>query len=653
MADQEQMPPQQEQPFIAAKQVGFNLEDIILNTNNEEYLAEVWYSAIALENSKVSFSIPTSGILGEVWINTFMNAIGAHYLAHSHEYVAPPSIEEDIIIKLKKKQREKVVPYTRFLSLLIMHKMKEGYRDDEVTQYPTQVFSVNNWALKPNQPEEPPFTDHVLAICNANEPVAFKASKPSSIAERVPQGTNTGAQPRHKKQSTSLKQPSVSSKEAKKAYFIIHSESASGNDASRASTAEADPVISAPSDFIPQQQGKGASSIARQVEEEEAFNTIKLEDPAKLVTHVQPIFKDLDLLEDDPIIVVDDSDEEVDDEVHATEDVETEDTLVPKSSFPRSSQIHELTNQVLILQSQKNKLELKKNKVEAEVALLKAQASFPNVEQLNELLVKSLKIEFLNILSTHDFSSSLPTELKDLPSKLNDLTKEELPAKFLTLPSQVKMVQANLKTLNALPSLLSKVTNALNQFAQAITLRKTGSDSVPSARQAGTQPAKGDSGDETTHVPGSMVESSKKKELKKFNFVTESGEHVHLNKEHISAQKKIEEEDKAKAARREGEIRKEELIDFLGSEDPLDKLNDLANKKRKHDDDIHYYFKAMKRLKSSVQYEDHLPEIFFRLHQGLSFDDHARTFSSLLLAEIEKRNLNPLKHMGVIEQLRQ
>ncbi|GJX59805.1 hypothetical protein Tco_0291195 [Tanacetum coccineum] len=45
----------------------------------------------------------------------------------------------------------------------------------------------------------------------------------------------------------------------------------------------------------------------------------------------------------------------------------------------------------------------------------------------------------------------------------------------------------------------------------------------------------------------------------------------------------------------------------LSKQDPLDKLNDLANKKRKHVDDIHDYFKANKRLKSSVQYEDHLP----------------------------------------------
>ncbi|GJU02215.1 hypothetical protein Tco_1112553 [Tanacetum coccineum] len=189
--------------------------------------------------------------------------------------------------------------------------------------------------------------------------------------------------------------------------FIIHSESASGNDASAVSTAEADPGKSAPSDFVPQQQGmnertkntsydhlfagtdphviadqtksvskglenvltqprtrKGASFIARQVEEEETSNTIKLEDLAKLVSNVQPRFKDLDSPKDDYVIVVDDSDEDEEDEVHTTTNAETKDTSVSKFSSPRSSQIQELTNQVLILQSQKHKLELEKNKAE-------------------------------------------------------------------------------------------------------------------------------------------------------------------------------------------------------------------------------------------------------------------------------------------------
>ncbi|GJV72031.1 putative reverse transcriptase domain-containing protein [Tanacetum coccineum] len=46
-------------------------------------------------------------------------------------------------------------------------------------------------------------------------------------------------------------------------------------------------------------------------------------------------------------------------------------------------------------------------------------------------------------------------------------------------------------------------------------------------------------------------------------------------------------------------------------------------------------------------------EIFFRRHHGPGVDNHARTFSSLLLAEFDKRNLNPLKQMRTIEQLRQ
>ncbi|GJT97827.1 hypothetical protein Tco_1093345 [Tanacetum coccineum] len=44
---------------------------------------------------------------------------------------------KDIIIKLNKRHREMVVPYTRFLSLLMMHKMKEGYGDGELGLYHT------------------------------------------------------------------------------------------------------------------------------------------------------------------------------------------------------------------------------------------------------------------------------------------------------------------------------------------------------------------------------------------------------------------------------------------------------------------------------------------------------------------------------------
>ncbi|GJT20529.1 hypothetical protein Tco_0890466 [Tanacetum coccineum] len=44
-------------------------------------------------------------------------------------------------------------------------------------------------------------------------------------------------------------------------------------------------------------------------------------------------------------------------------------------------------------------------------------------------------------------------------------------------------------------------------------------------------------------------------------------------------------------------------------------------------------------------------ETFLMLHNGPGIDDLARTFGSLLLAEVDKRNLNPNKQMRVIEKL--
>ncbi|GJT54586.1 hypothetical protein Tco_0989640 [Tanacetum coccineum] len=226
-----------------------------------------------------------------------------------------------------------------------------------------------------------------------------------------------------------------------------------------------------------------------------------------------------------------------------------------------------------------------------------------------------------------------------------------------------------------------------------------------SSKDAEELSTESDSNNETTHVPGSMVGSSKKKDLKKFDFVTESGEHVHLIEEHISAQKKIEEEAKAEAARREGEMRKEEPIDLLGPEvvnkyynenlqydkyydkmlnrratsritncDILTRKGPITLKVYREDDtheinpefkasDLHLgewrevvkacpNKKANKRLKSSVQYEDH-PASTVLNEPVLGLYDHATTFSSLLLAEMEKRNLNPLKQMRVIKHLRQ
>nr|GEW67926.1 hypothetical protein [Tanacetum cinerariifolium] len=354
---------------------------------------------------EVSFSVPTGGIYGEVGVNTFRNAIGAHYIPYSREYVAPPSIDivrpwfETIgygeIVRVKWTLKKSLLPpslangtidYASIFwedIIIKLNKRHSGvHKDDQqATGGPTSLGVTSEARANPQ-------LSSGMSAFNLNEPI-YSAS------------------------------------------FNIYSKSASGNDASAISTAEVDLGKLAPNKTQSVSEGleivltqpttrKGASSIARQVNEDETSRTIKNED-------------------------------EEADEVLATTNVETKDTSSPKSSSLRSSRIQELTNQVLILQSQNHKLELKKNKAEA--ALLKAQPFVPNVGQFNELL--------------------------------------ELPAKFLSVPSQVKMVQVKLKTLDALPSLLNKVTNALNQSAQAIASNTTGDTSVPSAGQVGTQPAEG------------------------------------------------------------------------------------------------------------------------------------------------------------------
>nr|GEV12592.1 hypothetical protein [Tanacetum cinerariifolium] len=94
-------------------------------------------------------------------------------------------------------------------------------------------------------------------------------------------------------------------------------------------------------------------------------------------------------------------------------------------------------------------------------------------------------------------------------------------------------------------------------------IKKDKEKKVMSLKEAEKESTESDS-DEEAHVTGFMVKSSKEKKLKKFDFVTEDGRHIHLSEEQINNQKKLEEEAKAKAAKQEGEVRKAELIDLLG-----------------------------------------------------------------------------------------
>ncbi|GJT23645.1 hypothetical protein Tco_0893582 [Tanacetum coccineum] len=119
--------------------------------------------------------------------------------------------------------------------------------------------------------------------------------------------------------------------------------------------------------------------------------------------------------------------------------------------------------------SQKHKLEHEKNKAEAEVALLKAQPSFPNIGQFNELLEKSLHTEFSKNLSAHDFSSSLPTELNELPTKFNKLAED-----VKGLKNQVHDLEIELLgDLKEIPTKLEDFTKTVTSLTSQVVELKT------------------------------------------------------------------------------------------------------------------------------------------------------------------------------------
>ncbi|GJW88464.1 hypothetical protein Tco_0163804, partial [Tanacetum coccineum] len=306
--------PKSPNPFLHADQIKFTFEEIAFTTNNEvallypshpnsEYFREVsdFISKCCLKEAFIKALTQYKEYLSEFW-----NALRAHYLPHSSMYVSPPSITivrpwfatiggktggldqisnkdatilyclenevkvdyakliwEDIIHKLSKKTREKVFPYPRFISLLLEYMMPE-YDNEELTINPTQVFSVQNWALKPNQTEGPPFTNHMKAICNLDVRMDSKALKNSSQTSSAKDKSLSHPSPptpvvgeMHKEAHQAAGGPTSLGATSKEG---VRPQLSSGHDASADSIAEADPGLSAPKDSIPEQQDQTKSA---------------------------------------------------------------------------------------------------------------------------------------------------------------------------------------------------------------------------------------------------------------------------------------------------------------------------------------------------------------------------------------------------------
>ncbi|GJS12135.1 retrovirus-related pol polyprotein from transposon TNT 1-94 [Tanacetum coccineum] len=716
-------------------QIDFTFEEIAFTTNNEvallypsypnsEYFREVsdFISKCCLKEAFIKVSTPTCGIRGDIGINTFRIAIRAHYLPHSSMYVSTSSITivrpwfetvggkigsldqisnkdatilyclangvkidcakliwEDIIHKLSKKTREKVVPYPRFISLILEYMMPE-FNNEELTINPTQVFSVYNWALNPNQTEGPPFTDHLKAIYNLDVPVDSKSPKPSLQTEEVPQGKKPGAkiglrrkqsskhifkskteafeskpgQSEKETQSSLAKDKSPSHpspptpvvgemhKEAQQAAggptFLgatskegAHPQLSSGHDASVDSTAEVDPGLSAHNDSILAQHDQtksrrdelkithADSGTNEESRADDILKKIKLEDLSYLLKDTRFVFFTHDSPQDEPIIVSDGSKEE--------------------EEVSKDNDIHASSHD-----SQKDELEQQKAKVEAKVAPLKARPSYPDINQLTNLLVISLKPEFSKLLASHDFASCLPDALKELPSKFTKLSgeikelKKHVQDMEIELPEDLKEIPTNLETFTStISSLSSPEQYSLGTFSGVSSFTKFATvvenalgaitKGVPSTGQATTSPAKGEKNTNPATTDAGPNLHDELVDLLGIDVVTrEDGtseviSNVKVSDLHLAEWREVVQaclDRKEKGwktiyglikTRMEylDQTEKELKIDFnkpLKKQDPLNELNDLANKKRKRTGDSTDHSRSTKKHKSSVQHEE-------------------------------------------------
>ncbi|GJY74045.1 hypothetical protein Tco_0478476 [Tanacetum coccineum] len=172
----------------------------------------------------------------------------------------------------------------------------------------------------------------------------------------------------------------------------------------------------------------------------------------------------------------------------------------------------------------------------------------------------------------------------------------ELPTKFLGLPSQISSVQEKLKTLDALPSLLHKVTDTLNRFATIVenASTKATDKGVPSAGHASASPAEGEKNKNqaTKDADNANLNQQPTTTTLPTTSSFQSPLFPKIKGKEIEEQKRIEESLKAELAKQEVERVKSELVDLIG----IDVVTQYYNKKLMYDK---YCDKVLKRKKSS------------------------------------------------------
>ncbi|GKB20658.1 hypothetical protein Tco_0854581 [Tanacetum coccineum] len=470
------------------------------------------------------------------------------------------------------------------------------------------LYSLANRALKKNQPEGPPFTDHMLAIFKAYMPVEHKAPNTSSYTRKKDsKGKKPGAKSRHRKQPTSYKhhplskikatnggpskepigsktshlvketqstsaldtnpsQPPASTPVVARLYkedqqaaggpislgvtisTIIHSESTSEHDVLAKSKAGADFGLSAPKDSISQTtcNDEGPNKLSPD-------HISASTNPHVLVKKTKSMSEWLETVLTQPTIGKGASDiakkidegEEEDGEIHATKHNETEDTLAPQppslSSLP--TKLKELPSKFNDLTKEVNGL--KKHVHELEIKLTRDLKVIPNKLETFTSTIKSLTTQVAGLKTLY----FLHLQHKRL--------------EILVFLQHAKLALNLLRGKRTQIKSPSLIPQRAPLSLKGEHIKKDKGKKVMSLKDSKEKGSESDF-DNTIHLTGSMVESSKKKKLKEFHFVTKGGDHVHLTKEKIKAQKRIKESAKVKVAKHEVQVRKEELVDLLG-----------------------------------------------------------------------------------------
>ncbi|GKB75809.1 hypothetical protein Tco_0942704 [Tanacetum coccineum] len=241
-------------------------------TQYKEYVSEFWYTARTLPDSKTWVSTPTGEVRGEIGITTFRNALRAQYLPHSSMYVSPLPITTvrpwfatigyngeigDLIHKLNKKTREKIVSYPRFISLLLDH-MTPEYDKEELTINPTQVSQGKKSGAKSGlrrKQSSKHTSESTTEVSKSQSGQSKKETQSSSAKDKSPSHhsppTPVVGEMHKEAQQAAGGLTSLGAISEEGAHLQLGSE----HDASADSTSEADPGISALKDSISSKQG--------------------------------------------------------------------------------------------------------------------------------------------------------------------------------------------------------------------------------------------------------------------------------------------------------------------------------------------------------------------------------------------------------------